>query len=177
MAKKEIKSIDKSLDKFKELMSRASLEDFVYLNNVLCSKPKSSDRLTLVLPDQPLWLELSNDKDLKDRMKEVELNNTDHEDYIEAFSYLENANGTWLDLDSDELYKGSIIYVNIHPRNYSIPINKKLLPVKLKKSEFNNIKYMVSTSPLLSILIKKRFDYDVDSVNYGFSMMHIYKIT
>lgn len=175
MAKKKIPSIDDALKIFKDAMQRASLSDYLYVDKTLhCKHPK--DYTVLVIPDQALWLKILEDDELKDQLKEINITDPNQEEKIKNMRYVENLEDDgWIDIDSEILFKGKIFKVSSMGFDYEIPVSRALLPLKLKKAEYNNIKYRIFTSPDLILSIKKKFEFPAIP-NCGFCMIRLFKI-
>lgn len=180
MAKKKIPSIDDALKTFKEVMKRASLSNYHYVDGILLSRLSKNNRVIsiLVVPDEELWLRIINDEELKPNIKELDI--AIPEEYVlkDIFQYGKDLNSnSWINLDSEEIQKGKVISISVRDGwDYEIPINKDQLPVKLKKAEFNNIKYKVIDNINLVLLLQKRFDSPVGVEAGGFSMLRVFRI-
>lgn len=176
MAKKKEPSLADSLNNFKDTMLRASLSDYVYVNkNLITVHPKGYS--VIVIPDQDLWTTIIDDEEMKKDITEANLNNPDDSELADLIKYCNDLDSPlWIELDPEVLYKGKIIRVKVHDNfEYDIPINRDLLPLKLKKAEYNNISYRIfmdDESPVLCI--RKKFEYPLE--NGGFAMIRVFSI-
>lgn len=175
MAKKKVPSVDDAIKIFKDAMQRASLSDYLYVNKTLFStNPKGNS--IVIIPEQELWMKMIDDPDLKDHMKE--LNPEIPQDYekLQLIQYTADLDAdTWIDVDTDVLFKGKLFRISVKGFEYELPINKGLLPLKLRKAEYNNISYRVFTKPNVVLSLKKRFDFpSVDEC--GFTMIRMFQV-
>lgn len=167
MAKKKQSSLEDAINTFEDVMTRSSLSDYFHVNRTLLSKnPK--DNSVLVVVDQILWNAIIDKPEIKDHMMEAS------QEDAKICAYGDDLNNeAWIELDADELYSGKIIKVTIDKLEYDISINKALIPLKLKKSEFNNIRYRVFPNDMI-LALQKRFDYPLE--DHGFSVIRIFQI-
>lgn len=180
MAKKKEPSIDDAIKSFKDIMKRAELSKFIYENNKMISQNKAGKSI-LIIVNQPLWGKLIDDPDFKSNIKELDLNKESEIKLQSLFKYGGELDEGWLDIDIDVIYKGDIFEVNIDGFDYKLPIHRNLIPLKLRKAEYNNIKYKVFLNPNV-LAIKKKFEFpvkekDTETINdYGFTIMRLLKI-
>lgn len=167
MAKKRQSSLEDAINTFEDVMLRASLSDYFHVNRTLLSKnPKGNS--VLVVVDQTLWNGIMDKPEIKDRIMEAS------QEDAKICAYGDDLNSdAWIELNSDELYSGKIIKINIDNLEYDLSINKALIPLKLKKSEFNNISYRVFPKDMILVL-RKHFDYPLD--DHSFSVIRIFQI-
>ena len=175
MAKKKLPSIEDALESFRNVMTRSSLSSYVYVDSKLLSKSPKGYSI-LIIPDQELWNQILNDEEFKSNMTELNPEDPDTEAQKELFIYGEDLTSDgWIEADPEILFKGKVFKIKIHGFEYEIPINRDLLPLKLRKAEYNNISYRVFTSPNVVLALRKRFDFkDVDSG--GFTIMRMFKV-
>lgn len=175
MAKKKLPSIEDALESFRNVMTRSSLSSYVYVNSEMLSKtPKGYS--VLIIPDQELWNQIIKDSEFQVQMKELDMESPEANAQRELFTYGENISSEgWIEADPDILFKGKVFKIKIHGFEYEIPINRDLLPLKLRKAEYNNISYKVFTSPNVVLALKKRFDFK-DVEGGGFSIMRMFKV-
>lgn len=175
MAQKKQPTIDDGLNNFKDVMRRASLSDYFYVNRVLLSIDNAG-RTILVIPEDPLWEAIIKDDELKSHIRELDLNNPVEYELQKKFEYVNELNqGGWIDVDLESFYKGAVIKVSIDGFSYSVQWTKEHLPVKMKKAEYKEIQYKVILKPSLCLGIKNKFETkDVDGG--GFTMMNFYQI-
>lgn len=173
MARKIKPSLEEAINLFEDSMQRCTLIDYLHVNRTLISKTKN-DNSVLVIPDQSLWEGLLEKSNVKDHFKPLDLNRPDHQQISSICKYGNDlANEAWVDADSELLYKGKVIKIKVDGLDYSIDINKNLIPLKLKKAEFNNIAYRVFLDDRMFVL-KKRFDYALEDL--GFTIIRLFKI-
>lgn len=172
MATKRKPSLAQAVEYFKEVIERSGLDSFFNINNIFIGKNKKGNYISIYLEDD-LLLAIREDNDLKDK---ITLVSNSEEDYI--YEYLQKIKDEWIELDSEKLYKGELISLSgtiEENLGYSIPIGKSLLPLKLKKAEFNQISYQVLTENKdLTIYLRKIFEPKFD--NCGFTIIRIFKI-
>lgn len=178
MAKKKEPSIDEALNIFKDAINRASLlSPFLYTNSTLLSE-NAIGKTTLLVPETNLWLKLLEDNDLKESIREIDISNPIEHDKLELYQYAEKIEdkSLWYDLNTDDLYAGKIIKIKISDKyDYDVPINKNILPIKLKKSEFNNISYRIFIRKHIVLAIKKKFVYE-GIPDASFSIIKLLKV-
>lgn len=173
MGKKKEPSMEEAVKIFKDVMSRTSLSNYIYVNHTMISKtPKG--RSVLILPDINLWKEIIIDEEIDKR--ELDIKNPDEIKLQSLFSYADNMESDeWINLDSELLFKGKIIKIRVNGFDYKISLNRDLIPLKLRKSEYYKISYRIFVSNDSFVLgIKKRFDYPLE--DSGFYIMRLFKI-
>lgn len=174
MARKKEPSVDDALNIFKDVMRRASLSNYLYVNKIMFAK-NIQDKSIFIIPDQELWLKIIDDPDIKPNLKELDISNPNEASLKNLFSYLEYIDDpSWIDIDIETLFAGKIYKISIDEFEYQIPINKNLLPLKLKKAEYNKITYRIFKGSSLVLGLKKRFDFPIE--NCGFSIIRLFKI-
>lgn len=174
MAGKKIPSVEDALKIFKDVMLRALLSDYLYVNRTMLSKnPK--DHSILIIPDQELWVKIIEDPDMKDHINELDINNPDQYKMLPLFEYGNNLNSNdWIEIDPEILFKGKVFRISMKGFEYEVPINRGLLPLKLRKAEYNNISYKVFSKPSLMLVLKKRFDFPLEGC--GFTILRMFKV-
>lgn len=175
MAKKKVPSVEDAINRFRDVMLRASLSDYLYVNQTMISKnPK--DNSIIIIPDQDLWIRLIDDEELKNHIKELDITNKDHSEQMKLCSYSDDLiHESWIEIDPNILFTGKIFKIGVKGFEYELPINRGLLPLKLRKAEYNNISYRVFTKPNLVLALKKRFDFPAIE-NCGFTMIRMFQI-
>lgn len=175
MAGKKVPTFNDAIKYFKEVMQRASLSDYFYVGNIIISKNNKNNHVILEL-DEPLLIHLINeDEDMKGHMYKLDIN----EDSVMSMIYEEYKkidNKKWIELNSEEIYNGNLIKVGDGINlEYEIMIGKSLLPLKLKKAEFNQISYQfISDKDLFELFLIKRFSPIVEGTE--FSITRLFKI-
>ena len=174
MGKKKEPTLQDGLKVFKEVMARASLSDYTYVNRTLLSKNQKG-RTILIVPEEGLWNLILDDADLKGQLKPLDLNDPASSSLKPLFEFGEDlADTSWLPIDHEALMGGQVIKISIDSFEYSPVISGACLPVKLRKAEFNDITYRVFTSPSYILALKKYFSSPVEGG--GFTMMRLFKI-
>lgn len=178
MAAKKEPNIDEAVNIFKDVMQRASLSNYVHINAIMLSENNKGNSI-LVIPESNLWLKLLEDVDLKDHIKEIDISNPQEHDKLELYQYAESLENKslWFDFNIEDLFKGKVIKIKVSDQyDYDVPINKNMIPIKLRKSEFNNISYRVFTGGNHIVLaLKKKFVYEGIS-EASFSMIRLLKV-
>lgn len=180
MAKKKEPTVDDALKSFKDIMNRAELSKFIYVNNKMISQNKAGKSI-LIIVNQILWSKLIDDPEFKANIKELDLSKESESKLQPLFKYGDELEDGWINVDTDIIYKGDIFEVKINGFDYKLPIHRNLIPLKLRKAEYNNIKYKVFLNPN-TLGIKKKFEFpikekDTDIINdYGFTIMRLLKI-
>ena len=172
MAKKKEPSLEEAIKVFMDVITRSSLTEFFYINNTLISKNPKGNSVVLLL-EQSLWNGIIDNIEIKDKLHELDSNNPNHQDDIKLSKYTDIENATWIDIDSEQLYSGKVVKLNVEGLEYELSVNKNLIPLKLKKNEFNDISYTVIPSDMTFIL-RKKFNYPLE--DHGFTIMRIFKI-
>lgn len=181
MGKKKEPSIADAVSQIKDVMNRCLLTDYLYMNSKIISKSNKGYSV-IIIPDSELWSAIVQDKEILDKMRELDLKNPNDAFYIDTINYADNiTEESWIDLDAESMYNGKILKVKVTKNyEYDIPINRDLLPLKLKKAEYNNISYKVfsnftaNNKQSLCLGIKKYFNYPLDDT--GFYIMRVFKI-
>ena len=170
MGKKKELTIEDVVKSFQDVIKRASLNNFYYINNIILSK--DNNYRLLLIPDQSLWEKLINDKIID--MKEINLENPEEYEEVKWFRYgEEKINPDWINIDvTEDLFTGKIFKIKLKSHTYDIPINRDLMPLKLKKAEYDNVSYKVFNNPLV-LGIKKRFNVMEDC---GFTIIRLFQI-
>ena len=173
MAGKKVLTVNDSVNIFKDVMNRAGMYDFIYSNRIMISK-NLNNGTAIIVPEQDLWNALIDDSELKPHM--VEYDESKHGDLRDKFSY-----GTcmdediWISIDPALMYQGEIINISIKGFEYKVPINRALIPVRLKKVEYSHFSYRISRTNDAAILImRKKFEAPVPNTN--FNMLTIYQV-
>ena len=170
MAKKKLSSMDDAVKLFKDVMQRASLESYHHVNRIMLSKNEEGNRI-LVIPEQGLWDTLIGSLEIK----ELDISIPEQSDEVKWFEYGEDLENNWFPIDmGEDLFNGKIFKVLVKGHEYHIPINKELMPMKLKKAEYDNLSYRIFNKPLLILAIKKRFEPIVP--DSGFTIIRLFQV-
>jgi hypothetical protein len=171
MAKKKEPTVEDALKVFKDVTLRASLSSYYYVDLVMLSKNEDGNTI-LVIPDRDLILKLREDPDMD--IKELDISNAEQYKLHHYFKYGNDLEEDWFPIEiKEELFSGKIFKIRLHDREYEIPINRELMPLKLKKAEYDNVSYKIFTDPLI-LAIKKRFDFTMEG--YGFTIMRLFQV-
>ena len=165
MGKKKVLGVEDAIKQFNDVMQRANLSSYYYVNRIILSKNGKGNSI-LVIPDMNLWLKLIDDENLQ--LKEL----CGGED-SKWIKYGEMTEG-WIPIDiEEELFKGKIFQIKIKGDEHVVPIDRDLLPLKLKKAEYEGISYRVFLKPPV-LAVKKRFEFPMEG--YGFSIMRLFQV-
>ncbi len=95
--------------------------------------------------------------------------------WLKWFPFI-NGSPEWVSISMEEdLVSGKVFKITINKKfGYDIPVNKDILPLKLKKAEYDNISYRVFVSPMLLLGIRKRFESKLPKC--GFSLTRLFQI-
>ncbi len=178
MAKKKEPSIQDALNTFKDVARRATLTDYLTVNRYMISKT-NKDRKVLIITEDKLFEAIMADEEISKNIKELDITNPEQSALQDILRFGEDLdNPTWIEIDPEPLFKGKVKYVKVHDNfDYKIPIHRNLLPLKLKKAEYNNISYRVFIQKYpteLCISIKKRFEFPL--TGYSFTLLRVFKI-
>jgi hypothetical protein len=176
MAKKKLPSVEDAIKSFKEVMHRASLISYFNVNRTLVCRTKEKV-LLIIIPDQSLWEKIVDDQELL--FKELDITTDDGKEsmkYLEETLKYEALEDGWITIGvTEELFSGKVFKIKRNKVEYEIPINRDLMPLKLKKAEYDKLSYRITiskTKPLL--FIRKRFDGIID--DYGFTIIRLFKV-
>jgi len=135
------------------------------MDNFIFGKRKNYSSYVIILPSQelipyviPKDVEFTNNERIKNLLRFIEIDNDD-----------------WIQLNNDEILSGFNIKIQIDNYNYEVEINKKILPLRLLKKEFNNFYYKIiygNNMPLF--FMKKIFKNCIPNTN--FTIMQIYHV-
>lgn len=143
-----------AVDYFKEIMfTRYGAKTFIQANAKLYT---NIGGISIVcVPDHVLWEQLADDEYMKEFVREYDPVKDDPE-ILEILSYADDLEtNLWIGLNSDDMYDGKIINININGLNYAIPIGKGLFP-RLRKAEYNGFAYRVFFKNQKIILVLKK---------------------
>lgn len=166
MAGKKIQSPESAIKYFDEVMVRSNASAYRYVNQTILASSKG--RSILIIPEKSLFNELVK----RDEFKELNMSVPEEASLNSIFQYADDGSG-WIELDTDALSKGKVMKITYKSLEYEIPINKDLLPLKLRKAEWNELYYKMYTGKNLVIGLKKKFQ-QLDG--YNFQIISLYKI-
>jgi len=166
--------VEDSITTFLEIMNRASLSEFLYTNRILIAKNPKDEYTVLIPVDQSLWNVLVDNDEFKSHIQELDITDESNQYIIKNTSCCDDLDSDlWINLDCTELYAGNVLKINLDELEYGIEVNKGLIPLKLKKAEYIDIKYRIFKNNM-TLALKKRFDYPIE--DYGFSVIRLFQI-
>ena len=168
MAGKKIPSIQDSVETFKDVMKRCSLQNYVYVDTTLISKNQKDQSIIMVM-EHPLWNKLTEDNEFMKNVTEMDINSSDRN----LLKYSENLDVGWLEVDPQTIFNGLTFKITVKGFVYELLINKNMIPLKLKKAEVNNIQYKIFSDPYV-LAIRKKFVSPVDGGS--FTIMRLMQI-
>ena len=178
VSKKRVPTMESAIVSFKEVMLRASLSNYYYVGNTILSKNNNSNNI-LIIPDKELWDKLIEDEEWKteNKFKEPDVTNMEESSIPSWMEYGKDVTTDWFPIDVDaELYTGKVFKIKINGYEYKISVNRDLMPMKLKKSEYEGISYKVFHKPLQVLAIKKRFESLAEVEGSGFTIIRLFQI-
>ena len=181
MAGKKIPSVEDQVKIFKDVITRTSgkpITDikFVHVNKTalfsITIKNKTYGLFMNI--DQGLWIKLLDDPEIN--MTELDISNPDNSLVSSKISMVTNIDpNKWIAVNGTELFNGMIIKIRPDQYDYDISLNKNLLPVKLKKSEYTDIGYTVFENGVSFIVaFKKEFKFQIEDC--GFSLIRLFQV-
>lgn len=174
MGKKKEPTLQDGLKIFKDVMTRASLSDYTYVNRVMLSKSPKGHTI-LIIPDVGLWNLILDDPDIRPHLRSLDINDANDRATQPLFAFGESIDGPeWIDIDPEILRAGKVINITIDGFEYEPVISRECLPVKLRKAEYNEITYRVFLTPSYVLALKKHFSFQVEGGS--FTMMRLFKI-
>lgn len=165
MAKTKVESVEKSLERFKDIKERCKVKQLIQLNNLLMGM--NEKEVTIIFK---LDSDLMNVIDKSDIIP-IDLNNPDHSIYNEYSNYTDDP---LIDIDTESLFKGDILDIKINNFEYPVSISKDSFPFKLKKAEYNEIGYKIYNSPKHVLSLSKKFISTLD--NHSFTLYRLFQI-
>ena len=176
MASKREPCISESLNIFKDVIKRSLLENFIFMNKMMISVNTKDKYSVILMIEDELWNQIINDDELKPHIIEFDpLKSKDPDSIKRIFSYENDINSNdWINLDCEQLYAGKVMKISLNDIEYDIPICKTLIPLKLKKAEYNNISYKIISGIQTVLMLKKKFEYPLEKC--GFSIVRIFYI-
>jgi len=135
------------------------------MDGFIFGRRKKYSSYVIIIPDQdlapyviPEKYEFSNNERIKSLLPHI-------------LSINEN---NWIQLNDSEVESGFNIKIDLEGFNYQTEINKKIMPLRLLKKEFNNFYYMIKYGIDPLFFIKKIFTNVIPNTN--FTIMQIYHI-
>lgn len=174
MAGKKQPCIADGVSLFRDVMNRCGISSFKYVNNMIHAVNEKGVSM-LIIPDHSLWVAIMEDKELAELFTELDITSPDGKMTQEKFVYAQELDGeNWIEINGETMYTGEMVNVTIDEFQYTIPVNKGLFPLKLKKAEFNNFAYRLFRTPKLVLALKKKFDGPVD--DSSFTIIRLFQI-
>ncbi len=174
MAKKKEPSVQDGLKAFKDAMHRASLSDYFYVNQTMLSK-NQKDKSILIVPELELWKAIMDDEELKKQLRPIDPSNPSDYQLLPLFTYGDDMTAEdWIEMDPEILYAGKVFKIRLNGFEYEVAVNRDCLPLKLKKAEYNEIKYKLFAKPSHVLAIKKYFPFPV--ADCGFTMIRLFQV-
>lgn len=169
MAAKKEQSVEDGVKIFKDVIKRASLNEFIHVNRSLygITTGKKNTPVMMTLESE-LWNHIIDDPDLKSKITELDITKVENLDTKQKMIYADdmlNSDG-WFQIDEEKMTKGDIIHISLDGYQYDIPINKVLFPIKFKKSESNNFYYKVFLKPSVVLVLKKKYESPVEGSSF-----------
>lgn len=170
--------MESAVASFKEVTCRALLSNYYYVGNIIVSSNISGNNI-LIIPDQELWNNLIEDNIWKVGCQLREPNINIPEEFIiqSWIVYGKDLVTDWFPITLDaDLYTGKVFKIKINDYEYKISVNRDLMPMKLKKPEYEGISYKVFHKPLPVLAIKKRFEGAEGVESSGFTIIRLFQI-
>lgn len=177
MAGKKVYGVENAVAEFKSVMGRSALDQFYYVNNTLVAKSPKGYRVAII-PDQELWLRLINDEEFKKQITELQPTDALYEETKNIFLCANEVNGEgWIEVPLEDFFAGKVIKIEFPDPKflYSLSINKDCFPLKLRKSEQNQVSYRPFLKPENILAVKKRFVFK-ELEQYGWTIMRLYLV-
>lgn len=146
----------KALKVLNEVLQRAKPVQMYQSGNRLSIFTARSTTLVIEV-DQDLWAEYLRTVETPP----LELKSTvkNYEDHLMRLNCASGVNSSeWNNMEEGELFAGKKIDIFVNEAGYSVTLNKAMIGIVLKKSEYTNISYRVKEiSGKLILSIKKEF--------------------
>ncbi len=165
MAKTKEPTIKDSLLIFKDVLKRSKISNLVYQKNVIMGKHKDGYTVFFIV-EEDLWILASQDGDIMNNM--VALDTEKYPHIVKKFLLAEGMNiDEWIGIDPDQMYSGELVHITIDNLDYDIPINVKVFPLKLRKTEFTGFAYRITTTADARVItIRKKFETPIPDTGF-----------
>lgn len=185
MGKKKEPSVQDAVKLFKDVAHRATLTDYLMVNGKFVSK-NTKEQNIIIAPESNIYKAITEDEELSKSIKELDISNPAEYAMQNLFQFADDVDSSeWIELNAESLFKGDVIKISIANHfEYEIPVNRNLLPLKLRKSEYSDIYYRVfirqnirgaeDSTPIVEMGIKKKFTFPIDGCN--FSIIRMFKV-
>lgn len=180
MASQRKPTVEQITKTFKDIITRTSGKEisdvqFKFLNHIVITviQIKTKSFMLIIDINNGLWDQLIDDGTIT----MMEMDSNDDKSLIDIVNTYNSISSTsWIELNSETLYNGGVIKIRPDDYEYDLALNKSLLPLKMRKSEFNNMQYaLMKNSVSLIFTVKKKFEFE-DLPDYGFSISRIFKV-
>jgi hypothetical protein len=191
MAAKKIPTLVDAIKQFKDVTTRASLSSYYHVNKILLSINSDGNKI-LVVPDHALWDAMTGDKNdpnnvfTEGLVKSLDITDREQFELQAYYKYGDDLDNVgWFPIDvTEELFSGKIFKIRIAQYEYQIPINRELMPLKLKKAEYDGIAYRTfgsmkssgETKEPIILGIKKRFEGPKGVDDSGFTIIRLFQV-
>ena len=174
MAGKKEPSIKESMEELCSVLERIQCVPLLYQNrNILLTTLKGINIGIIV--EQALWNEMWKNPLIEFRFKEFKADDPYADVIKERFRHLEEYDESkFLPIDGKDIYDGKSIEIKHELLEWELMINKSLFPIRLKKSECNNIGYQVKKDSYTAFILKKTFDSKIP--DGGFTLVRCFKV-
>lgn len=174
MAKKET-TISDAVAEFISIMDRCQFISFKYENRIIyTTNPKKKNTNTVFIPDEALWLALTENENFMKKCKELDPTNANDRIILERLSFTKDMDTNWIEIDNNSMANDDRIYIKLDGFEYKIEINKTIWPLRFKKNEFGNFSYRIFNKPFPAFAIRKKFISNIEGGS--FYMLRIFQI-
>jgi len=156
---------------FNDIMKRSKLSSPRLYQNQTIIIPKKDDGTVAIIVEPDLWAALM-ETEFKDTLQPFDP--AKDLTYKDKFTYFSIMNDDWIPIDPEKMYSGDLVHLKIEGFEYTIPINVKIFPVKLRKTEFTNFSYQVIRREKVILVVRKKFETPIP--NTAFTMNIPYQV-
>lgn len=155
-----------AFEAFQDIANRIDSVERSICDGIIFSKDDDNE-YSLIIPDEKLLEEIKNAK----LYEEVKPN-------TQTLSFLYDCTNSvmgiekWNHMDENVLYSGDSVYLPMGER--TLRFNKGLIPIRLRKSEFCEISYLIQLIPYPILIVKKYFPSKLEG--FGVTLMKVFKI-
>jgi len=165
MAKKREATITDAVEYFNYVIERCKFTGLEYMDGIIFGKRKNFSSYVIIIPE----------KELIPYVIPEHYEFTNNERIKSLFPFIFDINNdNWIKLNDDEVASGFNIKIDLDGFNYQTEINKKIIPLRLLKKEFNNFYYQIKYGSVPLFFMKKIFENVIPNTN--FTLMQIYHI-
>lgn len=156
------------LNGFREIIQRSGISQIEFENGIMYGR-NSNNASVIIAPGKELWSVIQNDEEMKSMMQPLDATSDLSKRVAMVMGIVTENSNDWIDLDTDTLYKGKIIKISVDGFEYDITINRDMLPLKLKKAEYNNIRYRIRLMGDPILIVQKEFKQVPPDCDYTMS--------